>query len=206
MNHTNTQTDQKSRWGGILEQPYISKLQRHTLDGFKVRNLSRILKPFQFKTMLDVCCGLGEYSTLNKGKYTGLDNSESYIAFAEKRYKHCQFIRGNAMQMPFKNASFEAVLQAGSSHHFSDEEFLKMFQEMKRVSKRYIIISDIIRTSKQSTLSRYLYDMDRGNNIRTEKMFDTFFKQEKDYQITLKAHHKTFPGFYFHVVFVLEKQ
>ncbi len=202
----NTQTDQKWRWGGILELPYISKLQRHTLDGFKVRNLSRILKPFQFKTMLDVCCGLGEYSTLNKGKYTGLDNSESYMTFAEKRYKHCQFIRGNAMQMPFKNASFEAVLQAGSSHHFSDKEFLKIFQEMKRVSQRYIIIADIIRTPKQSMLSRYLYDMDRGKNIRTEQMFDAFFKQENNYQIILKARHTTFPGLYSHIVFVLEKK
>jgi SAM-dependent methyltransferase len=78
--------DQKSKFGNILEIPYLSKFHRHLLDGFKVHKLSQKIKGLQMKSILDVCCGLGEYSTLGIAQYIGVDNSPNSIDFAQKKY------------------------------------------------------------------------------------------------------------------------
>lgn len=55
-----SETDLKGRFGGILEQPYISKIHRHCLDGFKVTGLRKILQSFQFENILDASLPLLE--------------------------------------------------------------------------------------------------------------------------------------------------
>jgi SAM-dependent methyltransferase len=199
-----TSTDLKNRFGGILENPYVSKIHRHCLDGFKVTGLRRILQPFQFKNILDVGCGLGEYSHLKKGRYVGVDNSFPRVQFAQRQYAHCNFIQSDAVNLPFKNNSFEAVLLANTAHHLSDEQLKGALENMKRISYRYLIIDDCIRTPQQSRLSRYFYSLDRGTMFRNLQEFDKIFQSHKDLTVILRDTHVTFPGLYAHAVYVLE--
>lgn len=199
-----TPTDLKLRYGGVLENPYVSKIHRHCLDGFKVKGLRDILKDFYFENILDVGCGLGEYSTLNKGPYVGLDNSYPRVAFARRQYPRGHFIHGDAVNLPFKNNSFEAVLLANTAHHLSDEQLRSGMLEMQRISRRYIIMDDCVKTLNQSRLSRYFYSLDRGTMFRTADDFVAFFKQFSKYRLVLKDVHYTFPKLYTHAVFVLE--
>jgi ubiquinone/menaquinone biosynthesis C-methylase UbiE len=200
---TTSETDKKSKWGGILEWPLLSKVHRNSLDGQKAAHLIQIIKPFVFNDLLEVGCGLGDYSVVRKGHYTGLDNSFHYVRFASRRYKDCAFVFGDAGQLPFRDNSYDAVLFACTAHHFSDASFLKALQEMQRVSRKYIIIDDQVQWAQQGRLSRFFYDLDRGTNNRTLQDFEQLIARQKGLKILQKARYKSFPGLYLHGVFVI---
>tara|TARA_Y100000031_G_scaffold125976_1_gene142756 strand:- start:3237 stop:3860 length:624 start_codon:yes stop_codon:yes gene_type:complete len=199
-------TDVKMRYGGILENPYLSKVHRHCLDGFKVMNLSGILKDYTFKNILDIGCGLGEYSTMSNSRYIGLDNSFPRVHFAQRWYNNCQFMQADATQFPFGDCTFEAVLLANTIHHLSNEQLTKIILEMKRVSSRYLIIDDCVKFKGQNRLSQYFYSLDRGTMFRTAEQIEEEIMRLEIFEIKLRATHRTFPGLYEHVVFLVEKK
>ena len=204
MNVSSSAADLKYRFGGILENPYLSKIQRHCLDGYKVRDLKKILKPFSFERLLEVGCGLGEYSYIRKGRYVGLDNSLPRVQFAGAQYKNSFFVQADALKLPFPNKSFDAVLLANTAHHLSDEELSAGLEEIRRVSRKYIIVDDCVRFDHQNFLSRFFYNLDRGTMFRTKEKFREFFAKKTWARLVLENTHRTFPRLYVHAVFVLE--
>jgi ubiquinone/menaquinone biosynthesis C-methylase UbiE len=205
IHETYSPFDQKLKFGGILKNPYISKLHRHLLDGFKVRRLGKHVRRLSIGSLLDICCGLGEYSTLGIAGYVGLDNDHASIAFARKAYKSYKFVHADAQCLPFGNEAFDGVLFAGSAHHFSDMEFEIVIKEIERVARKFIIIADIIRTSQQGRLSNLLYNLDRGRNIRTKEQMQKILCAAISRPIDYQATYKTFPGFYTHALFIYQK-
>lgn len=198
-------SDQKMRWGGFLEKPFISKTQRLFLDGGKVRSLGRVLKRLPFETILEVGCGLGENSQINKGvRYTGLDNSLARIQHAAKKYPARRFIAGDAFHLSFDDKSFDASLLANTSHHLSDEEFRKTLLEMMRVTRRYVIIDDAVRTKTQNRLSTFFYSLDRGRYFRYPEAMRNILCSVQGLKLLTVDSFRTFPGIYTHSVFVLE--
>ena len=101
-----------------------------------------------FANILDVGCGLGEYATLDKGNYFGLDNSFPCVKFASRKYKQHRFLMGNALQLPFGDNSFDATLLVSTAHHLADDEFHNVLCEMRRVSRKFIMIDEPIKTHK----------------------------------------------------------
>lgn len=199
-----TQQDLKDRYGGILENPYISKAHRHLFDGFKVTRLREVLQKLDIKSILDVGSGWGEYYNLDKGRFTGVDNSFPRVKFAQKRYPDAFFIQADATKLPFKNKTFDAVLLANTTHHLDDQAVLTGIKEMKRISRRYIIVDDSIRSADQSSLSKFFYSLDRGTMFRTEKSLEKILLSAGDLKLVLKENFFTFPKLYYHAVFVLE--
>ena len=199
-----THTDLKSRWGGILENPYLQKLQRHCLDGYKVTGLKQILEPFSFKNVLDICCGMGEYSLLKKGRYVGLDNSAQYVLFAKSQYPDSNFLRGDALNLPFKDNSFDATTFISASHHFPTIDFMNVIREMVRVSRRYIIIDDSKKSYHHNPVRSFFYGLDRGTEFRKFGEVEAILAQFKNIDIILKTQRKTFPGIHLHATFVAE--
>src|SRR5689334_15677736 len=98
-----TAVDRKSRWGGILEHPRISTFQRNCLDGWRVEGLVKALKPYDYKSLLDVGCGGGEDQSAKKGFYCGVDNSFIRVKVASSEYPDNHFINSDARCLPFKN-------------------------------------------------------------------------------------------------------
>lgn len=202
--HYSTETDLKERWGGLLEHPYISKIQRHLLDGFKVTGLRKILERVEFDSVLDVGCGLGEYKHINRKMYTGLDNSYPRVKFAHDQYSDCTFVQADAVKLPFKDHTYDAVLLANTAHHLSDKELIQTMDNLRRVTKKYIIIDDCVRSADQSKLSRIFYSLDRGTMFRTQEQFEELFVKLGHNRLVLKDTHRTFPGLYLHAVFVID--
>ncbi|MCA9401346.1 MAG: class I SAM-dependent methyltransferase [Candidatus Omnitrophica bacterium] len=202
-----TKADQKMRWGGLLEHPYISKVQRNCLDGFKVTGLKRIIGNLDYHSILDVGCGLGEYSRVAKQSnlYVGLDNSLPRVAFANQKYRF-PFLQADANVLPFKDNAFDAMLFANIAHHLTDEELTRALTEMIRVSNKYIIIDDCVSSHNQFFLSKFFYSLDRGTRFRSIEQFEELFAAIPNIHLILKDTHRTFPGLYLHAVFVLEVQ
>lgn len=200
-----TFTDRKLRWAGLLENPVISNFQRNCLDFGRVQGLYRALRPYSYSSVLDVGCGLGESSRVDKGVYCGLDNSLRRIGFATRKYQKHSFLIGDALHLPVKSNAFDLVMLIDTSHHLSDEGFLDVLGEMKRVSRRYVVVSDPVVTRGQSKLSSFFYSLDRGACFRTSEQMDGVFARLKDVRLLNIVRFNTFPGLYSRALFVLEK-
>ncbi len=90
--------------------------------------------------ILDVCCGTGDISLKMASKradlkMTGLDFSPAMLKVAKEKnqYENVCFVRGNAMELPFADNSFEAVCISFGLRNTSD--YAQVLREMKRVVK-----------------------------------------------------------------------
>lgn len=108
-------------------------------------------------SVLDVGAGSGEllrviadYARDNKAetKLFGLElNARSAEATLEesKSYPNIFSIRGNALNLPFADQTFDYALCSLFTHHFTDESVIKILSEMRRVSRRKIYVIDLHR-------------------------------------------------------------
>lgn len=73
--------------------------------------------------VLDLCCGHGVVSSAlaaRGSEVTGLDFSPAMVSLAEAAVPDAMFIQGDAMAMPFADASFDAVTIGFGVPHFPD--------------------------------------------------------------------------------------
>lgn len=192
------------RWGGLLEQPLISMVQRACLDSGRVYGLKKALAAFAFETLLDVGCGLGECSIVARSLYVGVDNSVRRAAFASRRFPRHVFLAGDAFGLPFREKSFDASMIVDTSHHMSDELLRVAFKELLRVTRTHIIVSDPVVTPGQNKLSAFFYSLDRGACFRTISQMEALFRTVEGVELLGSRSFRTFPGLYVHTAFVLK--
>ena len=90
------------------------------------------------KRVLEVSCGHGGGAsfltrTLHPAHYTGLDLNPTGIAFCRRRHRVAglDFVQGDAGNLPFADASFDAVINVEASHCYPD--FPRFLAEVARV-------------------------------------------------------------------------
>ncbi len=108
-------------------------------------------------SVLDVGAGSGELlrvvaEFVRKSKretsLTGLElNARSARAILEesKDFTEITAVRGDALNLPFNDDSFDFVICSLFTHHFTDENVVKILGEMSRVSRRKIYVIDLHR-------------------------------------------------------------
>ncbi len=201
---TQSSADRKMRFGGILENPLVSKVQRAILDGGRVAGLKAGLHSLQYFNVLDVGCGLGECSAICKKNYVGIDNSFPRITYATKRYPAHSFFVGDARDIPFAEKTFDLALLIDTSHHLNDEQLKTVLMQLARVSRRYIVVSDPVVYDGQNALSKFFYKLDRGACFRTVEQSKAVFCSIAGLECKETFSYRTFPGLYVHQAFVLE--
>ena len=86
------------------------------------------LKKDSFEDLLDVGCGTGPMIELLASefpgrRYTGLDLTPKMIEVANaKGIDNARFVVGDAEDLPFDDASFDAVICANSFHHYPNPQ------------------------------------------------------------------------------------
>ncbi|MBU0546816.1 MAG: methyltransferase domain-containing protein [Patescibacteria group bacterium] len=89
--------------------------------------------------VLDLGCGNGRWLESFKKReveYFGLDNSEELIKIAQTKYPDTNFIKANALNLPFSDDYFDKVYSIAVFHQIPSEEFrLRFLKEVKRVLK-----------------------------------------------------------------------
>jgi demethylmenaquinone methyltransferase / 2-methoxy-6-polyprenyl-1,4-benzoquinol methylase len=84
--------------------------------------------------VLDVCCGTGDLAIaarLAGGEVTGLDFAERMLDRARHKAPEIDWVRGDALAMPFEDESFDAVTMGFGLRNLEDER--RGLAELRRV-------------------------------------------------------------------------
>lgn len=134
-----------NRWMGdahALKQTLLKDVEQHSLREFSV---------------LDVGAGSGELlrvaatwarETGRTFKGVGLELNErsaQAILEASHEFPEIASVRGDALQLPFRNNEFVYVMCSLFTHHFVDEQVVHILREMNRVASRRIFVIDLHR-------------------------------------------------------------
>lgn len=103
-------------------------------------------------SVLDVGAGSGEMlasirkfagETNRKAHLTGLDLNE--VSTGSIKKAHIDAVRGDALQLPFADNSFDYAICSLFTHHLPDEKVVEVMREMARVSNLGIFVIDLHR-------------------------------------------------------------
>ncbi len=92
---------------------------------------------------LDVACGSGKLTAelaklAQGGRVVGLDFSPQMLDVARHAYPRLEFIEGDALNLPFDDASFDAATIAFGLRNLADP--VRGMREMTRVARRAVVL------------------------------------------------------------------
>jgi len=108
-------------------------------------------------SILDVGAGSGELlrvaadwarQTNRQMTAVGLELNErsaESINEESRRFDEISSVRGNALELPFADNSFDYVICSLFTHHFVEEQVVTILREMSRVARRRIFVIDLNR-------------------------------------------------------------
>jgi len=88
---------------------------------------------------LDIACGTGFITRHLPGDVVGLDQSASMIEIARRRLPEAEFVVGDALALPFSDASFQRVHASFFYCHLEGPERLRFLDEARRVGHELIV-------------------------------------------------------------------
>jgi ubiquinone/menaquinone biosynthesis C-methylase UbiE len=102
--------------------------------------LESVLAALRFNSFLDVACGTGFLTESLSGSVTALDQSMSMLALARRRLPRAAFLRGDALQLPFRSKQFDCLITGHFYGHLEQRARRLFLDEARRVSKSMLII------------------------------------------------------------------
>ena len=188
----------------LFEHPLVFNLNQVILDGGKTRQIRRFLADVPYQSVVDIGCGTGNWAKLARGPYLGVDTSPSFIAACRRRYANDpqkQFVQADAMALrpetPFDLACLISVL-----HHLSDAEVARLCAWVSR-SARYFFVLDLY-PIPHNPISRWLYQMDRGNHIRDPEAQQALLLRDGRFRLVKRGAYYSPNRLYRHTLFLLE--
>jgi len=134
-----------NRWMGDAHSLKVTLLRE--IDEQRLKSFS----------VLDIGAGSGELlrvaakwarQTDRQLRAVGLELNERMaesIIEESNRFDEIGSVRGNALELPFPDAQFDYVICSLFTHHFLDEQVIKILREMSRVARRRIFVIDLHR-------------------------------------------------------------
>jgi ubiquinone/menaquinone biosynthesis C-methylase UbiE len=89
---------------------------------------------------LDVACGTGFLTRHLRGESVGLDQSASMLEVARERVPGVEFVRGDALSLPFADGAFDRVFTGHFYGHLEEAERLAFLLEARRVGPEIVVV------------------------------------------------------------------
>jgi ubiquinone/menaquinone biosynthesis C-methylase UbiE len=94
---------------------------------------------------LDVACGTGFLTLHLRGDVVGLDQSDAMLDIARAQAPSATFVQGDALDLPFADASFDRVFTTYFYCHLEERERLRFVAEARRVAAELVVVGSIRR-------------------------------------------------------------
>jgi len=154
---------QKGYWEGGRNRRLPSHPVIKAFAEPKVHYINRILasgisRKFNKMTLLDVGCGNGFFTYYFEPIYDtyGIDYSEFMLSINPCKKRVC----GSATDLPFAENSFDIVFCSNLLHHL--EEPIDAVREMRRVSRKYVVLSEPNRNNLLMFMFGFFKTEERG--------------------------------------------
>jgi len=153
----------------VLNTPWVFKSLRNVIDPGQVGCLRRMLARVPHRSLLDLGCGIGSLCGMTDADYTGLDNTPSYIAYAQRHYggPTRRFVVGDAFRLDGGLGARDAVSLINVIHHFSDEEVRRLLAGLATVAPARVLLVDVALERAGWLFRRIFGPLDRGAHFRT---------------------------------------
>jgi ubiquinone/menaquinone biosynthesis C-methylase UbiE len=105
----------------------------------EVVRLGHVLADLHPARTLDVACGTGFLTRHLPGDVTGLDWSERMLSVARRAAPRASYVRGDALELPFGDSSFDRVFTGHFYGHLEEPERLRFLAEARRVAPELVV-------------------------------------------------------------------
>jgi ubiquinone/menaquinone biosynthesis C-methylase UbiE len=99
---------------------------------------------------LDVACGTGFLTRHLRGDVVGLDHSPRMLAIAEEQAPNAELVRGDALDLPFGDDSFDRVFAGHFYGHLEPDERATFLREARRVAPELVVVDSITRPDRNA--------------------------------------------------------
>jgi ubiquinone/menaquinone biosynthesis C-methylase UbiE len=106
--------------------------------------LRRTLEALPPAKTLDVACGTGFLTRHLPGEVVGLDQSDSMLEEARRQAPDATYLSGDALSLPFADASFERVFTGHFYGHLEQPEREAFLAEARRVARELLVVDSAI--------------------------------------------------------------
>lgn len=110
-----------------------------------VRALEQAVASLEPARTLDVACGTGFLTRHLAGRVTGLDQSERMLEIARSRVPHGRFVTGDAMQLPFRDGSFDRVFTGHFYGHLEGADREGFLADARRLAPELVVVDSAVR-------------------------------------------------------------
>jgi len=120
-----------------------------------------------YTSILDVGCGTGALCSILHERgltVTGVDPAENMLAVARRQpeNQNILFLQANALErLPFADQSFDFSVASYVAHGLQKSERMKLYSEMRRVTKSRVILYDY--NQKRSLMTSLVEWLERGD-------------------------------------------
>jgi glycosyltransferase 2 family protein len=158
----------------IFNNPWTWEFFRIFLDfifGLYKNRFRKIFNEWKIEknlSVLDIGCGIGQYSKITSSNYLGVDLNDKYIDYCKKKFIHKKnksFRCADVTSLLDEKAKFDVVLMVDFLHHIPDEIAKKILKTSSLLADQYIICFEPIKEQKNS-IGQLIINNDRGNYIR----------------------------------------
>jgi SAM-dependent methyltransferase len=165
----------------ILDQPWIYSFMRYvTLPGSNRDLFAReYVRAKPGDRILDLGCGPADILiSLHDVDYVGIDQEPRYIELARRRFGargtfHCGHADTRFLA-ELDLGKFDVVFAHGLIHHLDDEQAHEFFETARGALRPggRVVTADGVFEPRQSRLTRFLLEGDRGNFVRTRPQYE----------------------------------
>jgi len=114
-----------------------------------VRSLEQTIAALPAARTLDVACGTGYLTRHLRGQIVALDHSERMLAIARDRLAAADCVRGDALDLPFADDSFDRVFTAHFYGHLEEREREVFLTEARRVAPELVVVDAAVRPDRE---------------------------------------------------------
>lgn len=191
----NEKSAEKKILNTFLKFSLIYDLVQVSLGAIKARRIlvQDFIQPKAIDHVLDFGAGTSEIlSHLPTGiHYLGIEPNEKYIRTAKKNFlnrENTQFLHGSTEILDdlfTQGKRFDKVLLLSTLHHLSDDESCLVIDKLVKllVTGGTFIAIDPVFHKNQNIIAKILIKMDRGANVRSERIYKEMFTKYKNLKL-----------------------